>query len=65
MTSVSAGAARREDRSGLDEGQFGERLRAFLAAEHPGRAPRGERAKLAFQRAWQATLVYADWIAPG
>jgi alkylation response protein AidB-like acyl-CoA dehydrogenase len=53
------------DRSGLDPASFVVELRDFLATNHPGRAPAGSAERLAFQRAWQATLADAGWIAPG
>jgi alkylation response protein AidB-like acyl-CoA dehydrogenase len=52
------------DRSQLDPASFVEELRAFLAANHPGPSPRNGSELLAFQRAWQATLADAGWIAP-
>ena len=53
------------DRTGLDEETFAEQLRAFLAAHHPGRAPRDPGERLAFLRAWQVTLTEHGWVAPG
>jgi alkylation response protein AidB-like acyl-CoA dehydrogenase len=52
------------DRSVLAEQEFAGQLRHFLAANHPGRSPRGVQEKLSFQRAWQATLSDTGWIAP-
>jgi alkylation response protein AidB-like acyl-CoA dehydrogenase len=53
------------DRSGLDEHTFAARLREWLAEHHPGRAPRDPAERLAFLRAWQATLTEHGWVAPG
>jgi alkylation response protein AidB-like acyl-CoA dehydrogenase len=53
------------DRAGLDEDTFAARLRDFLAEHHPGRPPREPGERLAFLRAWQATLTDSGWIAPG
>jgi alkylation response protein AidB-like acyl-CoA dehydrogenase len=53
------------DRSLLDPETFGEQLRAFLTENHPGPPPRDRAGLLTFQRAWQATLYEAGWIAPG
>ena len=53
------------NRSELGEQAFAEALRAFLTEHHPGRTPREPSARLAFLRAWQATLVDEGWIAPG
>ncbi len=52
------------DRSDLGEADLAERLRAFLAERHPGRPPRGSAARLAYRRAWQATLVDEGWAGP-
>ena len=53
------------NRSELGEREFAEALRAFLAEHHPGRTPREPAARLAFLRAWQATLADEGWVAPG
>ncbi|GAA5153407.1 acyl-CoA dehydrogenase family protein [Pseudonocardia eucalypti] len=52
------------DRVGSTPAEFGAELRAFLEEHHPGRAPRERTARLAFLRAWQATLFDHGWIAP-
>jgi alkylation response protein AidB-like acyl-CoA dehydrogenase len=53
------------DRSGLGADELARQLRAFLAAHHPGRTPRGPVQRLVFQRAWQATLAEHGWAGPG
>jgi alkylation response protein AidB-like acyl-CoA dehydrogenase len=50
-------------RAGLAPAELATELREFLAGHHPGRAPREGR--LAFLRAWQATLADHGWAAPG
>jgi len=46
--------------------QFGERLRAWLGAHHPGRPPKGSRQEhFAWQRAWAQRLFDAGFAGPG
>jgi alkylation response protein AidB-like acyl-CoA dehydrogenase len=40
-------------------------LREFLHERHPGSTPRDRAERLAFLRAWQATLTDLGWVAPG
>jgi alkylation response protein AidB-like acyl-CoA dehydrogenase len=54
-----------EDRSGLSAHEFRAELRDFLRTYHPGSPPAGRAEKLAFLRAWQATLTDHGWVAPG
>jgi len=53
------------DRSGLAEAAFRAELRAFLREHHPGPTPSERSVRLAFLRAWQATLTELGWVAPG
>src|ERR1700679_1568935 len=53
------------DRSLLDPDMFGEQLRAFSPENPPCPSPRDRAELLTFQRAWQATLYEAGFIAPG
>jgi alkylation response protein AidB-like acyl-CoA dehydrogenase len=46
--------------SGAEEA-FRDELRAWLAANHPGREPAGEEAAFAFRRDWQRKLHGAGW----
>ncbi|HEX4253233.1 MAG TPA: acyl-CoA dehydrogenase family protein [Pseudonocardia sp.] len=67
-SSVEAGsgpAADSPDRTELSVPQFRAELRAFLAEHHPGPTPRDRGERLAFLRAWQATLADHGWVAPG
>jgi alkylation response protein AidB-like acyl-CoA dehydrogenase len=48
----------------LPEAAFRRALATFLATEHPGPEPRDPDARLAFQRAWAATLSEHGWAAP-
>lgn len=41
---------------GETDDEFRDRLRSFLAAHHPGRAPQGAADRLAWQKEWLATL---------
>ncbi len=52
-------------RSGLTADQLATELKAFLAVHHPGRMPRDPAERLAFQKAWQATLFEHGWSGPG
>lgn len=46
--------------------EFRQALRGFLAANHPGRAPRGSRRdRLDWQRRWSATLFDHGFAGPG
>jgi alkylation response protein AidB-like acyl-CoA dehydrogenase len=60
MTSVQD---RREDTLETDD-EFRARLRAFLAAHHPGRRPKDHAERLAWQKAWLATLFDAGYAGP-
>jgi alkylation response protein AidB-like acyl-CoA dehydrogenase len=53
------------DRSsvGTDE-EFRAELRQFLEANHPGKPPRDKAERLAYQRAWSATLYDNGWAGP-
>jgi alkylation response protein AidB-like acyl-CoA dehydrogenase len=53
------------DRSGLSAADLAAELTAFLTAHHPGRTPKAAAERLAFQKAWQATLFEHGWAAPG
>ncbi|GAA5149025.1 acyl-CoA dehydrogenase family protein [Pseudonocardia eucalypti] len=44
--------------------EFREDLRAFLAEHHPGRRPKGRGERLAWQKAWLATLFDAGYAGP-
>jgi alkylation response protein AidB-like acyl-CoA dehydrogenase len=48
---------------GTDE-EFRAELRQFLEAYHPGKAPRDKAERLAYQRAWSATLYDHGWAGP-
>lgn len=61
---LAASGTEAVDRSGLTEQEFALELRVFLERNHPGRAPRLGSEKLAYQRAWQATLADNEWAAP-
>jgi alkylation response protein AidB-like acyl-CoA dehydrogenase len=43
---------------------FRQELRAFLAHHHPGRPPKGDDARLSFERDWAAFLADTGWAAP-
>ncbi|MEU7814005.1 acyl-CoA dehydrogenase family protein [Pseudonocardia sp. NPDC049154] len=45
--------------------EFRTRLRAFLVEHHPGRGPKEPGARLAWQKAWLATLFDAGFAGPG
>jgi alkylation response protein AidB-like acyl-CoA dehydrogenase len=47
-----------------EDAEFREEFRAWLAANHPGPAPRDPDAAFDFRRAWQRTLFDAGWAAP-
>jgi alkylation response protein AidB-like acyl-CoA dehydrogenase len=44
---------------------FRARLREFLTAHHPGRPPKDPRERLAWTKAWLATLFDAGYAGPG
>jgi alkylation response protein AidB-like acyl-CoA dehydrogenase len=44
--------------------EFRGALRTFLTDHHPGKRPRGAAEALAWQRAWNATLVDSGWAGP-
>ncbi len=44
---------------------FRARLREFFAARHPGRAPKDPRERVAWTRAWLATLFDSGYAGPG
>jgi alkylation response protein AidB-like acyl-CoA dehydrogenase len=48
---------------GTDE-EFRAELRLFLQTHHPGKAPRDKAERLAYQRAWCATLYDNGWAGP-
>jgi alkylation response protein AidB-like acyl-CoA dehydrogenase len=48
-----------------DADDFRARLRAFLAAHHPGRPPRDPAGKLAWTKAWLADLFDGGYAGPG
>lgn len=50
--------------AGPDE-EFRARLRDFLASHHPGRPPKDPRARLAWTKAWLATLFDNGYAGPG
>ncbi|WP_433761381.1 acyl-CoA dehydrogenase family protein [Nocardia sp. CA-135398] len=52
-----------EDQVETDE-QFRARLRAFLTDHHPGRRPKDPAERLAWQKAWLATLFDAGYAGP-
>lgn len=58
MTRIST-----EEQVETDE-QFRSRLRAFLTDRHPGRRPKDPAARLAWQKAWLATLFDAGYAGP-
>lgn len=62
MTSTSA-QDRRDDAFGTDD-EFRARLRTFLAEHHPGRGPKDPVERLAWQKAWLATLFDAGYAGP-
>src|SRR5579862_7234935 len=43
------------------EARFRDEIRAWLAANNPGREPAGDEAAFEFRRAWQRTLNAAGW----
>jgi len=49
---------------GIDEA-FRARLREFFTAHHPGRPPKDPRERLAWTKAWLATLFDAGYAGPG
>ncbi|WP_327100481.1 acyl-CoA dehydrogenase family protein [Nocardia vinacea] len=52
-----------EEQVETDE-EFRARLRAFLTDHHPGRRPKDPAARLAWQKAWLATLFDAGYAGP-
>ncbi|WP_330255222.1 acyl-CoA dehydrogenase family protein [Nocardia sp. NBC_00565] len=54
---------RRDDPVETDE-QFRASLRAFLSEHHPGRGPKDPTERLAWQKAWLATLFDAGYAGP-
>jgi alkylation response protein AidB-like acyl-CoA dehydrogenase len=46
------------------DGEFRARLRAFLTDNHPGRRPKDPAERLAWQKAWLATLFDAGYAGP-
>ena len=54
---------RRDDPVETDE-QFRANLRAFLSEHHPGRGPKDPTERLAWQKAWLATLFDAGYAGP-
>lgn len=48
-----------------EDEDFRQRLRRFLKDRSGGRPPRGEKARLKWQREWAAALYDAGWAAPG
>lgn len=62
MASVNAADRREPALDGDDE--FRERLRAFLADHHPGRRPKDPAERLAWHKAWLATLFDAGYAGP-
>ena len=44
---------------------FRARLREFFAAQHPGRPPKDSRERLAWTKAWLATLFDNGYAGPG
>jgi alkylation response protein AidB-like acyl-CoA dehydrogenase len=54
---------RRDDALETDD-EFRARLRAFLTEKHPGRRPKDAGERLAWQKAWLATLFDAGYAGP-
>lgn len=46
------------------DGEFRARLRAFLTADHPGHRPKDPTERLAWRKAWLATLFDAGYAGP-
>lgn len=51
-------------RNTLPAEEFRRELRDYLAANHPGRRPRGAEESLAWNRAWLAKIVDDGWAGP-
>ncbi|WP_406497164.1 acyl-CoA dehydrogenase family protein [Streptomyces sp. NBC_01604] len=62
MTSTTV-HSRRDDALETDD-EFRARLRAFLTGRHPGRRPKDPAERLAWRKAWLATLFDAGYAGP-
>jgi alkylation response protein AidB-like acyl-CoA dehydrogenase len=57
LTRIAARAANTDD-------EFRAEFRAFLKANHPGKAPKDRAGAIAWQKGFNALLVDAGWAAP-
>jgi alkylation response protein AidB-like acyl-CoA dehydrogenase len=57
-------AARIAARAASSDEEFRAEFRAFLKANHPGKAPKDRAAAITWQKAFNALLVDAGWAAP-